>query len=243
MALHDLEVALAILTRLPSRLASPPGPRELEASVQWFPLAGAIVAALAALVYLLAGLIGLPGLSALLAALATQLLATGALHELGVARTIAALGEAPATGGDARERRGPYLAAIVLVLLLLARVAALTSFWSPVSFAAALIAASAVSRAVLPVVLIAGPAATTLRPERSRVALGAGLAAAIALVLLPPLLAAQAILWAGLAAAVTVVYLVRRLGGCDGDGLGAVQQAAELAFLLALAAEGWPRSD
>ena len=240
LALHDLEVALAILTRLPSRLSSPPGPREFEASVPWFPLAGALVGGIAALVYLLAGLLGLPGLSALLAALAAQLLATGALHELGLARTVAAIGETAESAGGGRLERGILLAAIALVLLLLARVAALTSFWSPPSFAAALIAASAVSRAVLPIVLLATPGTTRLRPERSRVALGLGLAAAIALVLLPPLLAVQAILWAALAAAVTTVYLVRRLGGCDGDGLGAVQQAAELAFLGALAAEGWP---
>lgn len=240
MALHDLEVALAILTRLPSRLSSPPGPRELEASVPWFPLAGAVVGAIAAAVYLLAGLVGLPGLSALLTALAAQLLATGALHEVGLARTVAAIGENGASAGDRRAERGTYLAAILLVLTLLARVAALTSFWSPTSFAAAMIAASAVSRAALPVVLIASPATTTLRPERSRVALGLGLAGAVAVVVLPPLLAAQAILWAALAAAATTVYLARRLGGCDGDGLGAVQQAAELAFLTALAAEGWP---
>lgn len=240
LALHDLEVALAILTRLPSRLSRPPGPRELEASVQWFPFAGALVGGIAALAYLVAGLLGLPGLSGLLAALATQLLVTGALHELGSARTVALIADTSEPPGGGRPERGTLLAVVALVLLLLARVAALTSFWSPTSFAAALIGASAVSRAALPIVLLATPATTRLRPERSRVALGLGLAAAIALALLPPFLAVQAILWAGLAAAVTTVYLVRRLGGCDGDGLGAVQQAAELAFLTALAAEGWP---
>lgn len=242
MALHDLKVALALLTRLPVRLDAPPGARDLEAAVHWFPLAGALVAGLAALVYLAAGLLGLPGLSALLLALAALLLATGARHEIGLARTVETLAEGAGSspGNRAQTARAGHAASMALVLLLLARVAALTSFWSPTGFAAALVAAAALSRAVLPVALLALPDATSLRPEPGRVALGLGLAAAIALALLPPLLALEAILCAGLAAAATTAYLVRRLGGCDGDGLGAVQQAAELGFLLALSAEGWP---
>lgn len=240
MALHDLEVALAVLTRLPSRLAGAPGPREIEAAVHWFPLAGVLVGGLAAAAYLLAGLVGLPGLSALLVALAVQLLATGALHELGTARTVEELVAARHPGGG-REPSGRHTATLVLILLLLGRIAALTGFWSPSSFAAALIGAGAASRALLPAVLLARGGVGTLRPERGRVGLGLALAAAVALTLLPPLLALQAMLWAVLAAAATTVWLVHRLGVCDGDGLGAVQQAAELAFLLALAAEGWPQ--
>ncbi len=237
MALRDLEIALAVLTRLPSRLAAPPGPRELEASVLWFPLAGALVGALAAAAYLVAGVLGLPGLSALLLAIAVQLLATGAQHEIGLARTVEALAEG---GRGAAGSRPHYAATATLVLVLLARVAALTSFWSPTAFAAALVAGCAVSRAVLAAVLLADGAGG-LRPEPARVALGGGLALAVTLALLPPATAAMVLLWAGLAAAAVALWLSRRLGGCDGDGLSAVQQAAELAFLLALSAEGWPR--
>lgn len=238
MPLHDLEVALAILTRLPSRLAAPPGPREVAAAVHWFPLAGALVGSLAGASYLLAGMVGLPGLSALLAALAVQLLATGAVHEIGTGRTVEAIAAA-APDGD-RPRSGPHAATLVLVLLILGRIAALTGFWSPASFTAALVAAGAASRAALPAVLLARSAASRLRPEPTRVALGLALAVAIALTLLPPWLALQALLWAALAAAAAAVWLIRRLGGCDGHGLGMVQQAAELAFLSALASEGWP---
>ncbi len=240
MPLHDLEVALAILTRLPSRLGSVPGPREIEAAVHWFPLAGALVGALAGAAYFLAGLIGLPGLSALLLALAVQLLVTGALHEIGTARTVEALAAAAGPAGEAAAS-GRHAATLALGLLLLARVAALTSFWSPWSFTAALVAAGAVSRAAMAAVLLGRAASGMLRPEPTRVGLGLALAGAIALSLLPPLLALQASLWAGLVAAAVALWLVRRLGGVEGNGLGTVQQAAELAFLLALAAEGWAR--
>ena len=238
MALRDLEVALAVLTRLPSRLGAPPGPRELAAAVLWFPLAGALVGAIAGAAYFLAGSVGLPGLSALLVALAVQLLLTGALHEIGTAHTVEAVCEAG--GGPAAASRR-HAATLALGLLLLTRVAALTSFWSPAAFAAALIAASAVSRAALPALLWAERHAQRVRPEPGRVALACGLALAIGLALLPPFLALQAALWAGLAGAATGLWLSRRLGGCDGHALGAVQQVCELAFLWALAAEGWPR--
>jgi adenosylcobinamide-GDP ribazoletransferase len=240
LSLHDLEVALAILTRLPSRLATAPGPREVEAAVHWFPLAGALVGALAGAAYLLAGTVGLPGLSALLLALAVQLLATGGLHEIGTARTVEAVAGAAGPAGEAAPT-ARHAATLVLCLLLLARVAALTSFWSPASLTAALVSAGAVSRAALAAVLLARSASRTLRPEPTRVGLGLGLACAIALALLPPFLAFQASLWSALAAAAVALWLVRELGSCDGNGLGTVQQAAELAFLLALAAEGWPR--
>jgi adenosylcobinamide-GDP ribazoletransferase len=238
--LTDLRVACAVLTRLPVGLTRPPGRAELLQSVHWFPIAGVAVGAAAALAFLLAGLIGLPGLPALLLALATQILATGALHEIGLAATLDAL--RPTTGRDAA---GGRLGTLALVLAVLARVAALTTFWSPASFAAALVAASAASRAALPAVMLVQPAAPNGsggRPDPTRVALGRGLACAVAVALLPPRVAAQALLWAGLAAATVAVALGRRLGGCSGDGLGAVQQAGEIAFLLSLSADGWPRS-
>lgn len=244
--LHDLKVACAVLTRLPVGLQAAPGRSELAASVHWFPLAGAAVGGLAALAFFLAGLAGLPGLPALLLALAVQLWATGALHECGLAATFDAL-EVGERGGAPPARLEPTgrPGTIALVLVLLARIAALTGLWSPASFAAALVAASAASRAVLPAVMLVLPptgAHDPLRPESTRVALGLGLACAVAVVLLPPDVAAQSLLWAGLAAAVSAGALGHRLGGWTGDTLGAVQQAAELAFLLALAAEGWPRA-
>ncbi|MDW8342805.1 MAG: adenosylcobinamide-GDP ribazoletransferase [Geminicoccaceae bacterium] len=243
MPLHEIEVALATLTRFPSRLRTAPRPQQIASAVPWFPLAGAAVGAAAATVYFFAGVLGTPGLSAVLFALATQVLATGALHEVGLARTIEALAALAPSSPTERERRGLFLAVIALVLLLLARTAALTSFWSPWSFAAALVAASAFSRAVFPVALLLAPASVALRPARGRVLSGLGLGFAIALALLPPLTALEATVWAASAAAATALYLAHRAGGCDTDGASAVQQAAELAFLLALAAEGWPPSE
>lgn len=237
--LTDLKIACAVLTRLPVGLAGPPSRAELLQAVHWFPLAGVVVGAAAALVFFLAGLAGLPGLPALLLALATQILATGALHEVGLAATLDAL--QPGAGRDAAAGRFGTLA---LILALLARIAALTTFWSPASFAAALVAASAASRAALPAVMLVQPPApggSWDRPDPARVALGLGLACAVALALLPPAVAVQALLWNGVAAAAVAITLGRRLGGCSAHGLGAVQQVGEIAFLFSLAADGWPR--
>lgn len=240
MPLYDLEVAFAALTRFPSRLRAPPRPHEIEAAMQWFPLAGAAVGLAASCLYFAASALGLPGLCALLVALTGQLLASGAQHEVGVARTIETLAETRSPSPPAREQRGVYFATLALALLVLARVAALLSFWSPWSFAAAAIAAAAFSRALIPLVLVSLPSPTSLRPERARALLGLGLALAIALVLLPPFFVLAGALWAGVASMLSALYLRRRLGGCDRDALGMVQQIGELAFLFALASAGWP---
>ena len=59
------------------------------------------------------------------------------------------------------------------------------------------------------------------------------IAGAVALLPLPE--ATAALLAATAASLLLATWLGRRLGGCTGDTLGAVQQTAEIAFLLAVA--------
>jgi adenosylcobinamide-GDP ribazoletransferase len=174
-----------------------------------------------------------------------MVLVTGALHEDGLADTADGLGakdRARALEIMADSRIGTY-GTVALVLTLLARVATLASLGAPLRVAAALVAAAAASRAAMAVVMWrqprarpAGLAAAAGRPTAARVAAGAGLAAAIAFLGLPPVPALLGLASLALTAAAVATLLGRRLGGCTGDTLGAVQQLAELAFLMAAVA-------
>jgi adenosylcobinamide-GDP ribazoletransferase len=97
------------------------------------------------------------------------------------------------------------------------------------------------SRAVMPVVMLLQPsargeglAAATGRPEPVRVMIGAFLAIGAAVALLPLPSAVTALVASATLSLLLATWLGRRLGGCTGDTLGAVQQTAEIAFLFAV---------
>ncbi len=229
-----------LLTRLPVpvRLTAPRGAR---AAWAW-PLAGAVVAALAAGVAAGALALGLPPGVAAGLALAVGVLMTGALHEDGLADTADGL-----WGGHTRERRleilrdsriGTYgVVALVLVIGLRwqALVALAAEPWDLVAAAVLSRAAMAGVAWALPHARPDGLSAATGRPPGGAVALGAVVAAGLALGLAGP-----AALWAGLAAGLAAAGIARvaraRIGGQTGDILGASQQLAEVAALLALLA-------
>jgi adenosylcobinamide-GDP ribazoletransferase len=236
----DVAEALTFLTRLP--LPSPSKHRGARAAWAW-PMAGAVVGLLAAATAAVGLWLGLaPGPTAALA-LVAQALATGALHEDGLADSADGL-----WGGGTRERRLEIMrdsrigsfGAVALVLVVLLRWSALSALlaqgwvWGP------LVAAGALSRWAMAWMLAALPAARegglsrlVGRPEGGTVVLSGAVALSVAL------LAAG---WAALAAALMVLAvafawtgIVRaRLGGQTGDTCGAAQQLAEAAALLAL---------
>ncbi|WP_339947649.1 adenosylcobinamide-GDP ribazoletransferase [uncultured Albimonas sp.] len=237
--------ALQFLTRLPiPSAAAGYGPDRLAQAARWFPAAGALAGALSGAVFAAAATI-LPPLAAAALALAAGMALTGALHEDGLSDTLDGLG-----GGFTRERAleimrdsriGAYGAA-GLGLSLLARAGALSAL-APLEGFAALIAAHAAGRAaMIPAIRFAAYARTS--GAAATVAAGTPAGVFPASVLLAILLCAGAAGWAGLAAlavayaagALVLWRLVRRLGGYTGDGLGAMEQAAEIAALLTLAA-------
>ena len=243
--LHDGKVALAFLTRLPVRPGRPWQGADLAASVAMFPLVGILVGGLGALAYAAASAIGLPPLLASILAIGVLVCATGALHEDGLSDFSDGL------SGATRARRleimrDPRLGsfgAIALVLALAARTGALAALASPGAVAVGLTGAAAVSRALLPLAMLALPqaraeglAAQAGRPHPGRAAAGAAIALLVALLLLPAPEALLASAVAGAAGAAVAWLALRRLGGITGDVLGAIQQAAEVAFLLALVA-------
>ena len=245
-AWHDFEIALTFLTRLPVRSSRAGAPVELAASAPMFPLVGALVGLVGGGFYVAAAWLGLPPLPAAILALAAMTLLTGALHEDGLADIADGFG-----GGHSRQnkldimrdsRLGSF-GAIVLTLSLLARISALAALAGPAAVTAVLVAAGAVSRALLPMALIAWPlaredglAATAGRPHPARAAVALIVATLLAFLLLPPLAAMTALLMAAAAGGVVGLLAQRQIGGLTGDVLGAIQQMAEIAFLLVLIA-------
>jgi adenosylcobinamide-GDP ribazoletransferase len=238
----DLIVAFQFLTRIPTPQV-PFAPDSLARAAAFFPAVGLALGAAAALLHRLLA----PHLSrplAALAVIAALVLATGALHEDGLADAADGFG-----GGRDRDqtllilrdsRIGSY-GALALILSVLARVLLLSSV--PLRHvAASLIAAETLSRwSSLPLTLL--PAA---RPQndlqngqgarlaqnvsRTTLLVGTLLAAAVSLFALRQAAIAPILLTAALVA-LGGRYFLRRLGGVTGDCFGAVIQLTEIAVL------------
>lgn len=245
---HAFRDAAGFLTRLPSRPAEPAaGSGFLVGCIGMFPAVGAVVGAMAALVLLAAVALGLPPAVAALSALAAMTLITGALHEDGLADFADGLG-----GGACRDdklrimadsRIGTY-GVLAVAFAVGLRAAALVSLADGSNAAAgALIAAAALSRATLAAMLRAlaparpsGLSAAAGQPPRAEVVKASAIGIGVAFLALSPNAAVAAVV-AAAAGAGAVAWLTRRhLGGHTGDALGAAQQAAETAALLAVAA-------
>lgn len=246
-------VALQFLTRLPVRL-SRFEPGWLNDCVRHFPLVGALVGAVGAAVLVGAAQLWPAWIAAVLALAATVAL-TGGFHEDGLADTFDALGgvvprdKALAIMKDSRI--GSYGAlALGLSLLLRTALLAVLAARPALGAVAALLASHALARAAAVGVMVslpyggdaehakAKPLALAVAPRNLVIALGwcglllLGLAATG--VYLPKLGAAVAA--AALVAWLMRQWLKRRLGGYTGDGLGATEQLAEIAVLLAFTA-------
>jgi adenosylcobinamide-GDP ribazoletransferase len=241
--LDDAAAALGFLTRLPvgARLA----PERLARAGWAFPLAGLAVGFAGALAWGVADALALPGFACGLLALASMAWFTRGLHEDGLADFADGLAGSTA---EARLRimRDPALGtfgALALVFALGLRAAALGALADFPTVLAALLAAAAASRAMLPALLRGLPPARANglghhagRPDGDLVRIALAAAVVIALVLLP-FWSAVAALIAAAAGAWAVAALARRaIGGQTGDVLGAAQQVAETLFLLAVAA-------
>lgn len=240
----DLRVAATFLTRLPGLAVS--GETDLARAMRVFPLVGAALGLLAGLVYALAYGAGLPPLAAALLALAASALATGALHEDGLAD----LADGLAGGRDADSRlaimadsRIGAAGALALLFGVGLRAAALAALATPGVAAAALVAAAAGSRAIFPAIIHRLPPARAQglgamagvpSSETGLVALGLG--ALIVVICLGLATGLAAMLAAALATAALAATARRAIGGYTGDVLGAAQQVAEIAILLVAAA-------
>jgi adenosylcobinamide-GDP ribazoletransferase len=242
---EELRTALRFLTRLPLRHESDEAAPSLAASCWAFPVAGVVVGVVGGIVFLIAAAVGLPSLAAALLAVGATALATGGLHEDGLADTVDGFG-----GGASRteklaimrdSRIGAY-GVLALLFSVALRVAALVQIGDGWHALGALIAAHAVTRGFLPQAMrllepvrADGLGAMAGRPTKSAAAWASGIGAIVALLavgLRPGLTAA-------IAAAVTMVVIGwiarRQIGGQTGDVLGAIEQGGEIAALLGVA--------
>lgn len=240
----ELGLAVVFLTRLPwpGRL---PADRPLMDAAWAFPAAGAAVGAAAALAAWAADGAGLPGPLAALAALGAALLVTGALHEDGLADVADGFGG----GRDAESKRrimrdsriGSY-GVLALVMAVAAKLLALAALPDIETMAAAMLAAHALGRAVIPALARWLPPAApdgrgreAGRPDLGGALWAAAFGTAIAALALPAGVGLAAAIAAGGAALAVGCLARRQIGGATGDVFGAAEQVAEVAALLAVA--------
>jgi adenosylcobinamide-GDP ribazoletransferase len=242
----DLKISVLFSTRLPLVHSFTIAGADIAGASWALPLAGALVGLLGAIAYWLVHAAGLPPFPAGVLALAATLVATGCLHEDGLADTADGFG-----GGATRERKleimrdsriGSY-GTCALLLSLLLRASALASLAEPALVAGALVAAHACARATMPVLMWLVPharadglSADAGRPPAASVAaavvlgvvaVGLGLNLGAAIVAVSLLFAAVAF----------VAWLSRKqIGGQTGDVLGALEQVSEIIILLVAAA-------
>jgi adenosylcobinamide-GDP ribazoletransferase len=239
--------ALTFLTRLPLGRAQADAPAPSLAVTSWaFPLVGVVIGAIGGIAYVIARGLALPALAAALIAVATTALVTGALHEDGLADTADGFG-----GGATREakldimrdsRIGTF-GVLALIFSIGLRTAAIAEIGLRWHVFAALIAAHALSRGVLPAAMhrldparADGLGAGAGRPEQNQVLIALGIALAVAVIAIGLRAGLSAAIAAALVATALGWLARRQIGGQTGDVLGAIEQVAEAAALLAAAA-------
>jgi adenosylcobinamide-GDP ribazoletransferase len=241
----DLKVAVSFSTRLPLNSGSATAGPDLARALWALPIAGAGVGLFGAAVYWLAARLGLPPLPAATLSVAATMVATGCLHEDGLADVADGFG-----GGATRERKleimrdsriGTY-GVCALALALLLRASALASLLEPTRVAYALLAAHMGARAILPAFMWFVPparreglSADTGRPAAASVIIASALGAVAVGVGLGPAPGLTAVVLVLLAAALVARLSLRQIEGQTGDVLGALEQVAEILILLVAA--------
>ena len=162
---REFQAGILFLTQLRYGATEPVSGGAISRAAWAFPLVGVVVGLVGAVVYGLAYHLGLPFWPAAALCIAATMTLTGCLHEDGLADTIDGFG-----GGETRERKldimrdsriGTY-GVCALVIAILLRVSALALIGAPGPVTAALIAAHAAGRAVMPAIMALLPPA---RPD------------------------------------------------------------------------------
>lgn len=238
--------ALGYFTRVPVPAWVGFSAESLQQAARYLPAVGLLVGGIAAAVFWGAAKLW-PVPVAVLLAMAASIAVTGAFHEDGLSDTADGLG-----GGWDKQRileimkdsRVGSYGVVALVLALLGKFALLTSL-DVECVPIALIAAHAFSRFCALVLMATMDYArddsqSKAKPVAARLSFGALLFAlvfaAAPLLWLPPVQALAGVLLAMLATLWLARKCRRWLGGYTGDCLGAVQQVAELGFLLGVGA-------
>ena len=245
--LSDISASLVFLTRIPLAISGIDPDRPLSESAWAFSVVGALVGGIGAVIYAITFGVGLSPLPAAVLAVAGMFAATGALHEDGLADTADGLAGGPDRAAKLAimqdSRIGTYgVAALTLAIVL--RIGCVAALVDPLAAGAALVAAGALSRATMVTVMHSLEPASTDglaaaaagRPTVQTAAISCAVAAVCALIVVPFGATVAAVL-AAAALGTGVAFLAHtQIGGTTDDILGAVQQAAEIACLVVLAA-------
>lgn len=245
----DLAATIRFFTRLPLPERIPHAAPDMEAMSPMLPVVGALIGLIGLIVHLTALTIHLDPLVAATLAVAAMMVATGALHEDGLADCADALGGAdPARRLEImKDSRLGAFGVLALICATLLRVGAISSLTAagPWTAGAAIFAAAAASRfgAVwvlhrLPAARAGGASAAAGRVSRHGAARAAACAILIAAIPVAACFGALALLVAAGASFLVfqwVTWRARRLlGGQTGDVAGAAVALGEIAFLIAL---------
>lgn len=236
----DIAAAFTLLTRIPLPVDHQAAGKRAAEAVWAYPLVGAVLGAIAALVANFALWLGVPvGITAALTIFVLAL-ATGALHEDGIADCADGL-----AGGQTPQKRlsimkdsriGAY-GAVALILVLLARWSGVAALIETGSLFWPMIAVGTVSR--LPMIAAMtlmeharndGLSASVGRPPAQSLGLALGITLIILLISLG-IVGLSLLLWVGLATLPLFLVAQRLIGGQTGDILGGSQQIGEVAAL------------
>jgi len=239
--LIEVQLAFMLLSRLPAGTLSGKAP-SLATSRWAFPLVGSIIGGIIALSYGGLSFVGLPPIIAALLALSLGLLATGALHEDGLADSADGMG-----GGHDRDRKlaimkdshiGSY-GVLALIMVMGLRVFGLASLPPHFDMIALIITISILSRTIMVAYLCLLPSARdtglgemasgqTYKPLFFATALSLPMMAFCGVAILPSLIV-MVIVAFGFA-----LMAKRHIGGQTGDICGASQMLSETAGWLSL---------
>lgn len=246
---RDLLICLMFFTRLPVRLNLKKHIR-LHVSVHMYPYAGIIIGLIGAAVIFLATAMNLPSIPIAILATMAMVLATGALHEDGLADMADGFG-----GGHDRQRKleimkdsriGTYgvLALVFSQGLRVSVLAELVTFSLTASMVSLVIAA-AFSRAIsmlfwaaLPPARSDGLSKNSGQPDKTSLAMALSLTL-LAIVLLSPfgfgLVALILAMLGGFCSLLLLIWICKKqIQGQTGDTIGATQQICELVFMTTL---------
>jgi adenosylcobinamide-GDP ribazoletransferase len=230
--------ATSLLTRLPVGM-DPGADRDLARAVPWLPVVGGLVGLTVAGVDCSMRWV-LPADVAAAFAVVAGVLATGALHEDGLADTVDAL-----AGGRTVEdriailddpRHGTY-GVLAISVSVVVRVLAIGDLASRPALVV-LPAAHALARVAAALLLLVHPArdrglgASYVRAVRARHVFGAAVVGLSIAVVTFGIWSAAAIALLGTAAWSVAFVSIRRIGGVTGDVLGAVEQVVEIGLVL-----------
>ncbi|HEY9163215.1 MAG TPA: adenosylcobinamide-GDP ribazoletransferase [Magnetovibrio sp.] len=217
----------------------------LADTVRTWPVVGLLVGAFAGAALWLGASAGLSPLAASFVALIVAALATGALHEDGLADVADGFGGGADKAKKLRIMHDSHIGTygvLALVMSVGIKAGSLSGFNDPALAAAAVIAAHTVSRAALPMLMVAlapvrasglGKAAGQPKREDAVMAAVIGVLIAVLTLGIGPGVVAAALAALGVAA---VGWLAKRhIGGFTGDVLGAAQQVAEALVFAGLA--------